>query len=69
MWLSNNPVNMLVFTNWLPIIGIMLIGATAIFIIFSFFYWYLWSKEKKRTTAVKPIPPTDKSVGILGVIL
>jgi hypothetical protein len=27
------------------------------------------SKKAKQETAVKPIPPTDKSVGILGVIL
>ena len=46
MQLSNSLVNMLVFTNWLPIIGIMLIAATAIFIIFSFFYW--WSKRQGK---------------------
>ena len=30
---------------------------------------YAVIKEEDEETAVKPIPPTDKSVGILGVIL
>ena len=38
--MTNNPVNMLVFNGWLPIIGLALICAVALGIIMSFIYWW-----------------------------